>query len=495
MGQRSCFYSIGILVMLFCAFFLFYGCGNSSGDDENYTSGDDENYTSLQGRVVDGYVRDATVEVYSSVQGDSLESVKLIAAGTTDENGRFSIRLPEEDLPENMAFVSRGGTVIDTGMPAPTMILVPIYSSDDPIAAVDGDSSGGYNITPVTDLFLRSMMRADDFFEWDDFIDDAGLSTLPEVFEDPLAEGASEELEQALYKCLASGEQGVVLADGDYRMALVYLDKSHTGDAGPDFSSIDGILNNNYLEATLSISGGEVSGTLFDDEGSPDITGRIQGANLLLQIKDDETSVTNISGTLGLLGSFSGNYADFDQGAEPPLSTGVFVASLMPEEGMDIDGFLNMAEKIYAGKRNALFRDIYGDRDLGWGIVDNLEIDIGEKEISADDFKISLNAANEESGLIRFDQGKLLELGLDDGTPSGLAVLRFKETEGKNGSETDETDYAYLIQALGNRRGIYIAGDSETGSAYAVGESYFARNDAVGGHLKAGETYSYDLYV
>lgn len=425
------------------------------------------NTATLQGKVADGYVAGATVELYAVGSGGGLDVTRL-ATGATDANGDFVLFVPETDLPEHMAFLSRGGTIIDTGMPAPTMIMTPLRDRND------------YNVTPLTDFLVRSGMRpGSSFFDAEERLSTAlGLSAAS-LYDDPLTDGAPAALKDGLYRSLAGGDRTVSPADGGYRICLIYLDKN---DIGGDFGTIDNLVSSNYLEGTLTISNGEVSGTL----ASQAVSGRIRGPNLLLSVAYDQ-GVTNIAGTLGLLGSISGSYVDLDaSGAAPALSTGVFVAALIPQNGIDAAPFLETVQNLYDGRRNALFRDLYGDRDLGWGIMGAVNI-IDSATLTTGDFQITLNAAGGETGSIRFDEGRLPLCSLDSGM-SGLAVMRFKETAGDT-----ETDYAYLIQALGNRRGIYVAGASNTGSAYAIGESYLARSDAIGGRLEGGK--SYDLYL
>ncbi len=200
----------------------------------------------------------------------------------------------------------------------------------------------------------------------------------------------------------------------------------------------------------------------------------------------DGSGVVRVAGTVGLLGSLSGTYVDFDDGLpdHQKLSSGVFVASLVPASGIDSEGLKTVTEALYAGERNLLFRDIYGDRDLGWGAMGAVSLDADAGTITAPEFDVTLNAAASVSDTLSFAEGKLVTL--DDGTPAGLAVMRFTDSGG---------DYAYVVQALGNRRGVYVAG-ATVGGAYAIGESYLARSDALGVDLlTANEGESMQLAV
>jgi hypothetical protein len=179
------------------------------------------------------------------------------------------------------------------------------------------------------------------------------------------------------------------------------------------------------------------------------------------------------------MGSFSGTLVDFDS-TGPKLTSGAFVASLMPAEGIDADGLRDFARGIYASERNMAFRDLYGDMDLGWGAISNVEIK--DNTVTTDGFTVALNQASDSTDTLTFKEGKLLTNA--DGVPNGLAVLRYTDSS---------DDDAFLLHALGNRRGIYVAGDTsgnEDGKIYAIGESYMARRDALGGDFlldNAGE--------
>ena len=458
---RSLFYPRSVPFFLLAA--LLAGCSGGGGGGSN------EPQVTLQGTVVDGYVNGATVTLYST---EDLAGPSAIASGVTDVNGDYLIRLPESDLPDYFALLSKGGTVIDTGLPAPTMALVALREQD------------RYNVTPLTDRIVRQGLRPDSsFIEAEEALAaELGL-TGAELYGDPLAADAPPALRDGLDRALAAGELSVRIPDGDYRLALVAIDKNaiHT-----PIDSIDTLLANHYLSGSITIAGGEVSGTL---EGEA-IEGRVQGANVVMSV-NYPGGVTRVAGTLGLLGSLSGTYVDFDD--TPQLSTGVFVGSLMPAEGVDADGLEQTAEALYRGNRNALFRDLYGDRDLAWGAMGNVTLDTVNDTVSVDSFDIELNAAAGETGhmadSITFNEGRLLTFA--DGTPNGLAVMRFTDSS---------EDYAYLVQALGNRRGVYVACDTNNSegygnnAAYAIGESYLARRDALGADA-FGDAQGQDLQL
>ena len=458
------------------------GGSSSSSSSSSYSSSSSSSSSgstiSLNGAVIDGYVSGAAVTVYD-VTG--FGGPAYLAAGVTDGNGSFGLTVNAEGLPDHLALLSKGGTSIDTGLPAPTLALS--RSSD----------AEHFNLTPLTDAVLRRSLRAGAGFSSSEEELAAELNvTVDDLYADPLdaSHPAHAELNAGLYRALANGEQSVVPADGDYRLSLVYLDKNNIGVA---FGNLAAVTTSNLLSGTLTLLDGAVSGSL---DGGDTITGRINGPYVILSVEySGGDGVTRVAGTLGLLGSFSGNYVDFDgSGASPELSSGVFVASLIPVSGVDTEGLKAAAEHIYNGNRNALFRDLYGDRDLAWGNMSNVVLDADANTVSVDDFSITLNAAAGETGHqtddIAFQEGVLLTIDLNGQTiPSGLAMMRFQD---------NDYDYAYFIQALGNRRGIYMAGCGSTstncdaadaGKAYAIGESYLARRDALIPGPEAGTAF------
>lgn len=425
---------------------LVVACGGGGGSDPA------EPQTTVSGAVVDGYVRGATVTLYGT-QG--FGGPTPLATAVTDAHGDFVLRLPQDEMPAYFVLMSKGGVVIDTGMPAPTLTMVAMRER------------ARYYVTPVTDRVLRQGLRATSYIGGFAAAEQALAAELglteAGLYDDPLAADAPAGLQAGLDRALAAGDLAVDLPDGAYRLRLAHLQKDHIGTT--DFADVDALLGAALLEGTLTLSGGEVTGTIDGDT----VSGRIQGANLVLGLEyPDGDGVVRLAGTVGPLGSLSGSYVDFDA-TGPSLSSGVFVASLLPENGVDAAGLRAAAADLYGGERNLLLRDLYGDGDLGWGAMGAVSLDTpAENDVTAPDFTITLNAAGGDSDTLSFQGGRLITLA--DGTPSGLMVLHYTDGGG---------DHAYLVQALGNRRGVYLAATG-AGQAYAIGESYLARRDALG---------------
>jgi hypothetical protein len=439
---------------------LFVGCSSGGG-------GSSTPQATVQGAVVDGYVRGATVTLYGT---EGFAGPAALDTATTDANGDFVLTLPAAELPDYFALLSKGGTIIDTGMPAPTMAMMALRERD------------RYYVTPLTDRVTRQGLRAANTFVTAEQALAAELGLTPaELYDDPLAADAPAGLTAGLYRSLAAGDQTVALPDGEYLLRLVFFDKNDIGNA--TFTDIDALLSAKMLDGTLNIANGVVTGTIDTDT----VTGHIQGPSVVLSLEyPDGSGVVRVAGTVGLLGSLSGTYVDFDDSLpdDQKLSSGIFVASLVPVSGIDSEGLKTVTEALYAGQRNLLFRDIYGDRDLGWGAMGAVSLDADAGTITAPEFDVTLNAAASVSDTLSFAEGKLVTL--DDGTPAGLAVMRFTDSGG---------DYAYVVQALGNRRGVYVAG-ATVGGPYAIGESYLARSDALGVDLlTANEGESMQLAV
>jgi hypothetical protein len=413
--------------------------------------------TTIEGLVVDGYVEAAQVQMFDL---DSSDFSAPVASAATDDQGRFSFQIPVDQVPEQPTFRTMGGYSTDTGLPAPSMSLWP-----------DSEATQ-YTVTPITDLLVRERYRASWSGTEEQIADKLGLQ-IRDMYRNPLASDSPMGLQRGLERALAYGGQDVALPDGDYQIALLQADnRALDKDMPADISALT--ASEHYMSGSLTIDGHQVSGTL--DEKS--LSGRIQGANLVLSV-EYSGGVVRLAGSVGIMGSFSGTLVDFDSSG-PELTSGAFVASLMPAEGIDADGLRDFARGIYASERNMAFRDLYGDMDLGWGAISNVEIE--GNTLTTDGFTVALNQASGSTDNLTFKEGQLLTNA--DGVPNGLAVLRYTDSSG---------DDAFLLHALGNRRGIYVAGDTsgnEDGNIYAIGESYMARRDALGGDFlleNAGE--------
>ncbi len=440
-----CFLTLGL---------LFYGCGGGGSSGSSNTT--------LSGKVADGYVKNAQVFVYNDAG-----MTNQIGSGTTDDNGNFSITLNVSSIPDTVYIKSVGGTVIDTGMPAPTMLFV------------GSNDLGTFNVTPLTDSLYKyttskgGMNSAADYMK-----NKLGMNDTNLLWGDPVA---NSDLQNALYKVLSSGTQSGTLPDGDYKVVIIYLDEDNIGDT---YTGINDIITNNKVEMNVSITNGTVSGTMV---GSTDIvTGKVQGSSIVLNILNSSTSpteITRVAGSIGLLGSVAGVYTNLDASG---LSKGVFVASFIPASGVDVAGVARVIENLYSGPRHTLFRDVFGtDSDLAWGDVTITNIDPVNGTVSAQDTTITLDAGSAagSSDTLTFNSGVFLQ---SNGLPANIIILKFTD---------NSNDLAYFIQPIGSRRGIYMAVDHTTNQAYAIGDAYMSKSQSFAPSLDSNTQYSVRVAV
>ncbi|MFP4317216.1 MAG: hypothetical protein ACLFQR_13420, partial [Desulfovibrionales bacterium] len=423
---------------------ILTGCGSSGGSNPSNPV--------ITGVVVDEYVRDATVTAYAD-RGLS----RVIGTGNTDENGNFRITLDVDELPEILYLKSVGGFNLDTGLPAPTMLFVGRGSLE------------RFAITPITDSIYWASVRTDLDNALQDMADRLGL-TLEALYDDPMAQGHMD----AVDKVLASGTQTGTLPDGTYTGTLLYLEERNlAGESDAHtYNDIATIVENNSHELTIQIQDGEISGEL--DEGD-DITGRVQGSSMLLSVvaHDDDThevvEVAQVAGSIGLMGSVSGHYlhADLLDEGNAEVVRGFFVASFQPAQGVDFAKMEELVSTVYEGEHDMLFRDVLGaDREQLSGMLEVVSADFDGT------FSIDANVHD-----VSFANGTLIDMKTEEGefvslsepTKTGLAVLEVT---------VDAEDKAYLLQAVGNRRGIFLAVD-DTDKATAIGEFYASSSKGI----------------
>jgi len=455
---------VGVLVLML----VMASCG---GDSSSGTVAP----TTLSGAVVDGYVQNAQVTVYADVG-----MTRELASGVTDADGRFVLDVAGQDLPSTFYLKSRGGIDRDTGLPAPIMRFVGSYSAD------------GIYVTPLTDMLYRYARIEGLDAARSRIAGRLGLSET-DIYADPAAGQAPAAMQQALASALQTGTLDCVLPDGDYTLVLLYLESDDLGSTlYPDMAAL---LAANKLEGAVSISGGQVSGSL----GTETVRGRISGSGLVLQIADDPanpTSFTSVSGQVGLLGSVTGTYYNLDLSRPGSVSRtdGLFVAALVPQSGLQPHAVAQAVGQLYGGDLVTLFQDVFGsDHDTGYGTIQFTGLDplANQVSMSGNGFTVhfisGVSAGNSDS--IQLLQGTFLQTS--DDRPTGLLVLEMLDSTG---------DKAFFILPLGSRRGIYMAVDTDrTNSAdasaqhqaYAIGHAFLSTDGPLVPRLKPSTTYRF----
>jgi hypothetical protein len=216
--KKTTTYNIGLLFAILA--FVVMGCTSSGGsDDDDITPS-----TTVDGSVVKGYVKDATVfaDRISSGTTQALDADEV--SDISDENGDYDFEVPGDYGTYQLASV--GGTIIGTGEPAPPML-----------APYDAD-----NITPVTTLVaLVPDLRAKigDLYD-QDIADDGG------------ANGAILALAMVIKTCLDSLDNAVSMTDGQ-QLSVIAAMADAFNDADTDLTDATQLAaaTNTALETVL----------------------------------------------------------------------------------------------------------------------------------------------------------------------------------------------------------------------------------------------------
>jgi hypothetical protein len=446
-----------LIVLLLSVFVVsLAGCGGSSGG-----SGGSTGDATVSGKVADGYVSGADVYAYSDA-----DLTNQIGAGSTDSEGNFSMVLSVSSVPNPVYFKSVGGTDVETGMPAPTMLFV------------GSGSSGTFNITPLTDCLYKYSLTMGFDEAKEHLIGTLSISEA-DLFDDPVA---NTDLTGALNSVLSSGAMEGTLADGDYVVTIVFFDSAF----GPGQGDVNVTISNGVVSAPEPL---DIFGTSFF------LTGKVQGSSIVLTLADDPdplnvAQLVRIAGDIGLLGSVSGAYTSLETEIPVP-NTGMFVASFLPVGGYDSSGVANVISSIYSGPRHLIFRDVFNfgslESHLGWGDLNITDIDFDTNTIVAEDTTIWLDwgtdpAAGEEIFAppfpvsLQFEDGYFFETLA--GPASHIICLEF-EINPPSG------DRLYLLQPVGSRRGFFAI----EGETNVVGDAYMATGEGLAPSLMTSTDY------
>jgi len=334
---------VWFVLAIFVALSGLSACGGSAGTAPN---------ASLSGTVVDGRVSGATLTLYSD-----LAMTTQVGSGSTDTAGAFTITLTVATAPDPIYIKATGGTDLDTGMPAPTMMFV-------------GNTTGAnaltsFNVTPLTkDVFERvskGVVLATAQTDAQTAFGLTGNTGANGLYEDHSLT-ANAGLKTAAFKKLTAGTLGGTVAAGTYKMFVITASESDVG-ATTIANTAALIASQNFVSANLVVAAnGDVSGT----SGANFITGKVVGSSVILNIVDNTTTPTNIVrvvGNMGLNGSISGNFTNLVV-AGPTMTKGLFVGSLIPATGINAAGLATFVSTFYSpgvtsGNMNIVARDIF----------------------------------------------------------------------------------------------------------------------------------------
>ncbi|TYB36216.1 MAG: hypothetical protein FXF49_00885, partial [Flexistipes sinusarabici] len=199
-----------LLAFVVCVTFFYTGCSDDSDSSSN-------DQVQLSGKVIDGYVSNAQVNVYSDRNFEN-----IIGSGITDADGNFSINVNSEDIPPEIYLKSSGGIDNDTGLVAPTMVFIG-----------ELNDNNSYNISPLTNEIFKEFAFKNTGLDIDQAAGEVAnlmeITSVSDLYSDPLL---SPLLMEKLNKVLFSGTLLSSLAPGEYKTVGLGVCDSLNGQTG-----------------------------------------------------------------------------------------------------------------------------------------------------------------------------------------------------------------------------------------------------------------------
>lgn len=428
-----------LLALVICVAFYYTGCSNSSDSSSNNVV----EQVQLSGKVIDGYVRNAEVKVYSD---SSFENV--IGSGTTDANGDFNVNVDSGDMPSKIYLKSFGGIDNDTGLVAPTMVFIGELSDNN-----------SYNISPLTNEIFKEYAFKNTGLDIAQAAENfANLMGIPinDLYFDPVLD---PQLMEKLNRVLFSGTLLSSLAPGEYKTIGLGLCDNSSGQAGINigdtgYSNLwDNLTDLSLMYDNLTVDN---QGKIFY-QGT--FVGFINGGTMMF----DSPSVTGVM-NLEVFGGGFGMVVNHGSLFDDRSSICLAVTSILPSSFKTSQKLMDKVQVYYSGEKKFIFSDIFGDgNDVGYGNFNISEIhDNGT--IIADNMTISLASGG---GVISptFKRGQIIPAGR--GVLSNVAMLEF--------SESNNVDI-YLLQHIGTRAGISIIIDN--GTVKTIGTVYMSNKES-----------------
>jgi hypothetical protein len=346
---------------------------------------------------------------------------------------------------------------------------------------VASGSSNKFNISPITDSLYKYSLTLGIDGARQHLTGQLGI-TNTELYDDPVV---NTDLNGALNSVLSSGTMDGTLADGDYIVhAMFFVGNQITAEPA---------------EMNVTISNGVVNGT--EVGSSSVVTGRVQGSSIVLTIVDDPvpanvSQLARMAGDIGLMGSVTGvfTYLDIAAGGTD-LYTGMCVANFVPVNGLDPTAVENVISNIYAGPKHIILRDIFGpEYKLGWGDLTIKDVDFGTNTVTASDATIWFDngscdapACDPTQVTLTFNLGSSEILETSGGDRTNLILLAFD-------FPAPSTDMLFLLQPVGNRRGIFLVVDVGF-NILAIGDSYMATGTGLAPSLDSTTDYEVEVAV
>ncbi len=422
--------------------------------------------TVISGVVADGYVANATLTVYKSPE---FLPENIVGNGTTDSNGNFNIVLSPDynsSATNGTLYIrTSGGVLVDTGMSAPIMFFA------------GNETNGTYNITPLTDLVFKNVLKVNNLTQAQEAVANATQLTTQEIYGNPVTNPTANS---GVKKVLSAKMLNTSLAPGNYTFYLIYYTNGDIED-NASLSSLADVENRIVkLPVTVQKDGevlhitGNTNNVDIDYDGQLDqveVEGWMVGGSLVINVEkgiDGEDGMMLLSGTAGMMGSFSGRMRVIENDEGGNEEPGVFAGVFMPES-------------ITASQRDRLFEDLteitQGDSyliyhqvlmtepetpSMGYGTIslegkeDNTGFNYNNFSIWDAEYNDTGNGL-ETPQILNNQSGTDFDYAEVDGNRIPLLVLPFQVTD----DEDNSTIHVYLIVPAGSGSGIYVAAEND----------------------------------
>jgi len=427
-----------LLVFVICFAFFYIGCSDDSDSSSN-------DQVQLSGKVIDGYVSNAQVNVYSDISFEN-----IVGSGKTDADGNFSINVNSEDMPSEIYLKSSGGIDNDTGLVAPTMVFIG-----------ELNDNNFYNISPLTNEIFKEFAFKNTGLDIDQAAGEVaklmGITSVSDLYSDPLL---NQSLMEKLNKVLFSGTLLSSLAPGEYKTVGLGVCDNLSGQTGINIGD-NGYSN---LWDNLTDLGLTYDNIVLDNEGKlydrDTAFGILNGGTMMF----DSPIVTGVINLEAFGGGF-GLVLNHGSISDNRSSICLAVTSILPSNFRTSPKLMEKVRSYYAGKKRFILSDVFGDgNDIGYGSFNISEI-YDNGTIIADNMTISLASGGGVLGP-SFKKGQILPDPADNGILSNIAMLEF--------SESNDVDI-YLLQHIGTRAGISIIVDN--GTVETIGTTYVSDNE------------------
>ncbi len=442
--------------------------------------------TTIVGVVADGYVANATLTIYNSPH---FLSSNIIGSGTTDENGNFNIVLNSNynsSANNGVLYIkSEGGILIDTGMPAPTMFFA------------GSSTEGKYNVTPVTDLVLKQMLRGKDLATSQALAANVTGISEDALYKNPVVNATAEN---GVEKVLSAKMLNVSLSPGNYTFYLAYYTLGDLEDHLQVSSSSD--VTNRIVALPVSV---EKNGTAIHITGETDIDidfdgtndqvqveGWVIGGSVAMTIDVNDNASMIISGRVGLLGSVAGRARIKESNSEEP---GVFSGIFMPDgiTTAQRESIFNVLKNITQGESSLIYHQIlmpdheapsvgYGSIELT-GKEDNSGFDYDNFVLKEAEYNDTQNGMD-ITDILNGTQGSFDYMTDSDGVKIPMLLFPFNFTDNYDNS----TINVYFLLPAGSGSGLYISARNNT--MLDAGLVILTKKDSVAPLWEGGESYA-----